>query len=129
MAISESAYDLSNMEKVNQKNLNKKLEARLEKVLSLYKMKKKPALDGPVKLQLNPGAEYLTPEKVKEGLTNFEVIDLTNRNILIPAGFPLEANALAMLIQISTMNPGVLMIRRTDYKDKKNPNQSYPSGI
>lgn len=127
--ITETVFDLTKMDKVTQKNLNKKLEARLEKMLSLSKMKKKPAIEAPVKLQLNPGAEYLTPEKVKEGLNNFEIVDLTSRTILIPAGFPMEVNALNMLLQVVKANPSVLMIRRTDNKDVKKINHSYPAGV
>ena len=77
-------------------------------------------------------SRILTPEKitqiVKKELTNFDVIDLTNKAVLIPSTMPLTPDAIELLTQLSKVFPSAVYIRQSSSEESQG-HYEYPSGL
>lgn len=101
---------------------------RLKRLLNLGQKGAKDPTAPPLKAV--DKSQFLSPEQVdkivKKELNNFEVIDLTNRSVLIPASLPITAETIELLRQLSVVFPSALYIRQvTEFKEAGDIKSSY----
>lgn len=101
---------------------------RLKRLLDLGKKGAKNPAPPPV--QAVTKSQLLSPEQVdkivKKELNNFEVIDLTNRSVLIPASLPITTETIELLRQLSVVFPSALYIKQLgEFKEAGDIKGSY----
>lgn len=114
--MSEQRETLLSIKIPEQSEINE--NAIIQKLKSLIIRSEKRTTAKPVGNKDKSTYQFLTPDEIDKGLSNFEIMDYTGQFNILPAGYEMTPEVMELLKQLVRANPEALYMKQKTEMDK-----------